>query len=374
MKILIIASGGQISNGALLSAVHNAHGFVDRGDCVSMLVPQDSFVDRNIDRTRVNVLNSPLDRWPLTELSRIRRWIEDHEIDIVHTHCSRASAFGVLLRRLYGIPVVATAHANKLQLHWCFNDHVVAVSDATRRFHISHNLVVPWKISTILNPIDTDRFKPVSDEKRLALRSAINVPTDSLLLGIVGNVIPRKGHIDAVRAIAKIVDLVPSVRLVIVGRGSDQDTKVVKQVSNQLDVSDKLCWLGYRDDADSLIAAMDMVLCPSLDEPFGLVAPESLACEVPVIASAVGGFQTTIQDGKTGYLVKPRCPDELAAATLQLIRNPSLRRNFGLQGRKWVMENLSPDAHFSQLRSVLQRVADNATADRRRSKSKLKAA
>ena len=176
------------------------------------------------------------------------------------------------------------------------------------------------------------------------------------------------------RAIRKIVNLIPSVRLVIVGRGSDQDTKVVKQVADQLDVSDKLCWLGYRDDVDSLIAAMDMVLCPSLDEPFGLVAPESLACEVPVIASAVGGFKTTIQDGITGYLVKPRCPDELAAAMLQLIRNPSLRRNFGLQGRKWVMENLSPNAHFSQLRSVLQRVADNATAYRRRTKSKLEAA
>jgi glycosyltransferase involved in cell wall biosynthesis len=374
MKILTIASGGGLSNGALLAAINNAHGLAERGDAVSMLVPPGSFVDRNIDRSRVEVLHSSLNRWPFTELNRVRRWIEEQEIDVVHTHCSRASAFGVLLRRLYGVPVVATAHANKLQLHWCFNDHVVAVSDATRRFHISHNLVPPWKITTILNPIDTKRFKPASEETRLAVRVSHDLPEDSLLLCIVGNVIPRKGHADAVQALAKIVDLVPHARLVIMGRGGEQDTKAVKQVAEKFGVSDKLCWLGYREDAASLLAAMDIVLCPSIDEPFGLVAPESLACEIPVIATAVGGFQTTIQDGETGYLVKPRCPEELAAATLQLIRNPSLRRNFGQQGRKWVMEHLSPDAHFSQLRSVLQRVADNATSYRRRIKSNLKVA
>jgi glycosyltransferase involved in cell wall biosynthesis len=374
MNILTITSGGGTSNGALLAAIQNAHGLADRGDTVSMLVPPGSFVDRNIDRSRVQVLHSPLDRWPLTELSRIRHWIAEHGIDVVHTHCSRASAFGVLLRRLYGIPVVATAHANKLQLHWCFNDHVVAVSDATRRFHISHNFVAPWKITTILNSIDTERFKPVAEDSRLALRSSINLPSDSLLLCIVGNVIPRKGHVDAVKALAKVIDLVPSARLVILGRGADEDTKVVKQVAEKFGVSDKLCWLGYREDAASLIAAMDIVLCPSLDEPFGLVAPESLACEVPVIATAVGGFQTTIQDGETGYLVKPRCPKELADATLQLIRNPSLRRNFGQKGRRWVMEHLSPDVHFSQLRGVLERVAGNATTHRRRNQGNAKAA
>lgn len=374
MKILTIVSGGRISNGALLAAISNAHGLADRGDDVSLLVPQDSFVDRHIDRARVNVLNGTLDRWPLTELSRIRQWVVEHEIDIVHTHCSRASAFGVLLRRLYGIPVVATAHANKLQLHWCFNDHVVAVSDATRRFHISHNLVPPWKISTVLNPIDTNRFKPIDDEQRSVLRASVNLPPDSTLLCIIGNVIPRKGHADAVKALARIIDIVPSARLVIMGRGSEKDTKDVERVAEKFGVADKLCWLGYREDAASLMAAMDIVVCPSIDEPFGLVAPEALACQVPVIATAVGGFQTTIQDGETGYLVRPRCPEELAAAMLQLIRNPSLRRSFGQQGRRWVCEHLSPDAHFEQLCAVLSNVAEHATAYRRKTKVKLKAA
>lgn len=370
MRILTITSGGQISNGALLAAIQSAHGLADRGHDVSFLSPANSFADKHVDRSKLQVINGNLNRWPLNELTRTRDWIEQNAIDIVHTHCSRANAFGVLLRRLYGIPVVATAHANKIQLHWCFNDHVVAVSDATRRFHIRRNLVLPWKISTLLNPIDTHRFQPTSESEKTAVRESLGLFPDSVLLSIVGNVIPRKGHIDAVRAVAKIASHVPTVRLAIIGRASEEDRKPLEQEAARLGVAENVLWLGHRDDAAALMAATDILLCPSLDEPFGLVAPEALACEVPVIATAVGGFLTTIQDGETGYLVRPRSPGEIADAALQLVRNPSLRRCFGRRGRSWVTEHLSPNAHFSTLEATLHTVI-NKSLHRRKAKSVL---
>ncbi len=160
MRVLTIASGGSEPNGALLSAVHTAHALSNRGHEVFVLAPRDSFVARSTDPHLAQVVNSPLNRWPLSEVNRIGRWCRDHQIDVMHTHCSRASAFGVMLRRIHSIPVVATAHATKIQLHWFLNDHVIAVSEATRRFHIRFNLVLPRKITTVLNPVDTERFRP----------------------------------------------------------------------------------------------------------------------------------------------------------------------------------------------------------------------
>jgi len=274
-----------------------------------------------------------------------------------------------LLRRLYGIPVVATAHATKIQLHWCCNDHVIAVSDSTRWFHMSRNLVAPWKITTILNSIDTERFKSISQIQRDAIRKELGTTSDAILLGIVGNIIPRKGHVDAVKAMAKLVERYPEARLVIVGRGSIEDVKLVQQVADSVGVREALIWTGYREDIAAVLGCMDLLFCPSLEEPFGLIAPEALACEVPVIATRVGGFLTTIQDGETGYLVRTRSPEELAVAASQLIRNPELRRRFGKQGRQWVQANLSPEPHFAAVERVLNHIANSASLSHRRSQT-----
>ncbi len=369
MRILTIASGGRTSNGALLVAMQSAYGLAARGHQVTLLTPLGGFVDRTIDRNRVAVVNSSLDRWPLKELSRVRDWIGENEIGVVHTHASRSSAFGALLRLLYGVPVVATAHANKIQLHWCCNDHVIAVSDATRRFHMRYNLVSPRRITTVLNASDTSRFEPLNAAERQRVRESLfaqsptPVPVDAPLLGIVGNIIKRKGHIHAITAMSLITRRFPEARLVIIGRGIEAEVQPLRQVAIDLGVADHLIWTGFRDDVPRLMAAMDLVLCPSLDEPFGLAAPESLACQTPVIATRVGGFVTTIQDGESGFLVPPRNPPALAEAVIQLLRNPELRSRFGLAGRKWVIDQMSPTSHFAQLESIYHRVIDGAAAD-----------
>lgn len=357
MRVLTIASGGSDPNGALLSAVHTAHALSRLGHEVSVLAPQDSFVARSIDSSLAQVITSPLSRWPLTEIHRIGRWCREHQIDVLHTHCSRASAFGVMLRRLYSIPVVATAHATKIQLHWFLNDQVIAVSEATRRFHMRFNLVAPRKITTVLNPVDTERFRPVNLATKAALRAELGLASNAVLLGIVGNVIPRKGHADAIKALAGLVTQYPAAKLLIIGRGCQAEIERLTMLADQLGVANSIIWLGHRDDIAPLIGSLDVLLAPSLEEPFGLIAPEALSCEVPVVASRLGGFLTTIQDNQTGYLVKARSPHSLAEATAKLIDVPEKRRQFGQAGRLWVKQHLAPNAHFAAVEAVLFKAA-----------------
>src|SRR5207247_10669662 len=81
--------------------------------------------------------------------------------------------------------------------------------------------------------------------------------------------------------------------------------------------------------------------CPSVYEPFGIINLEAMACETPVVASAVGGILEVVEDGKTGLLVPPARPDELAAALRRILENPGLGRAMGLAGRRRVEERFS---------------------------------
>lgn len=101
---------------------------------------------------------------------------------------------------------------------------------------MSRNLVAPWKITTVLNAIDTERFKPINQVRRDEILLDLGTTPNAILLGIVGNVIPRKGHVDAVKALATLVERFPETRLVIVGRGSTEDVKEVQQVADEVGV------------------------------------------------------------------------------------------------------------------------------------------
>ncbi len=118
----------------------------------------------------VEIIPSQMRRWPLHDLRHIGQLARQRRIDVLQTHMSRAHFFGVLLRRLYGIPCVATANCRHLQVHWMLNDHVVAASEATRRFHRRYNLVRKSRIEVIHNFIDDSRYHQIDPAARAQLR------------------------------------------------------------------------------------------------------------------------------------------------------------------------------------------------------------
>ncbi len=118
-------------------------------------------------------------------------------------------------------------------------------------------------------------------------------------------------------------------------------------------LSDALVWLGHLDDVALTIGSLDVLLAPSLEEPFGLIAPEALACEVPVVATRLGGFLTTVQENESGFLVKSRSPGELAVAAARLLGSAETRQQFGKAGRQWVERYLAPHQHFAMVEKVL---------------------
>jgi glycosyltransferase involved in cell wall biosynthesis len=95
----------------------------------------------------------------------------------------------------------------------------------------------------------------------------------------------------------------------------------------------------------SVLSIADLFMLPSEMESFGLAAIEALSCEVPVLASQVGGLPEAVVDGECGYLVKPDDVDGMIGAGIELLSNDERRRQMGREGRRWVMTRF----HVSQV-------------------------
>ena len=146
---------------------------------------------------------------------------------------------------------------------------------------------------------------------------------DRLRVLSVGRLVPHKGFDTVIRALAAV----PGAELVIAGGpaaeelAGDVEARRLRQLAERLGVADRVRLAGAvaRPDMPALLRSADLVVCAPWYEPFGIVPLEAMACGVPVVASAVGGFVDTVVDGATGTLVPPRRPDLLAAAIRRLL-------------------------------------------------------
>lgn len=352
-----ITAGQADPDGVLLYAAEAARRLAACGHRVSVLTPPDGWISNQLSGSRIRLVPSTLEKWPLGELRRIRDDIRRHAVDVVHTHGNRAHTFGVLLRRLYGIPCVAHAHRNRQHLHWAANDHVIAVSEATRQHHIWTNLVLPSRITTVHNPVDTHRFFRQSPIRIADFRQELDLPSDAKLIGVLGRVRRGKGQRYAVEAMPAILKTFPETHLLIVGTEHPRYANRVRRRIEELGIGDRVHWVPHRDDAPTVLSALDVCLVPSLEEPFGFVAPEALVCGTPVVASRVGGLRETIQHERTGLLVQPRSPAAFAEGAIQFLDDPHLANQYTTAGAAWVRAHLSPHRHFRHVTTILARVA-----------------
>ena len=189
-----------------------------RGHEVTLLCQPGAWIAGQLAADPVEVMFSDLRRFPAGELRRVAGEIGRRRIEVVHTHMSRASLFGVLLRWFAGVPSIATAHSRHFQPHWMFNDLVIAVSEATRRYHRRVNLVRSERILTVHNFVpDSPAPQPAGGVRR-QIRAELGVPDEAPLLGIVGSLFPPKGHWYLIRGLPEVVAAADDVRLAVVGR------------------------------------------------------------------------------------------------------------------------------------------------------------
>jgi L-malate glycosyltransferase len=354
MKLMEIVSGEGV-NGAIVHCLLLTRELARRGHSVTVLCRPEAWIRHELRSDPVEIVESDLHRQPLDELRRVAAIVRAKPIELVHTHMTSAHIFGVLLRWMCDAPCVATAHAHNRQWHWRFNDRVIAVSEATRRFHASYNLVSRHRIEVIHNFVDNSRFAAVPPEASARMRASLKVDGSWPLIGFVGNVFVEKGWLDLVRVLSKVSVAVPNTRLLVVGDGPADYRATLESEAARLGVSSQIIWAGRRFDIPEVLSAIDLFVSASHDEACPLSSLEAMAAGVAVVAAAVGGLPEVVGDGETGVLVAPGDLDTMANVIVTLLRDENQRNRLGEAGRRRARERFSPESQLPRVEHAFAR-------------------
>jgi glycosyltransferase involved in cell wall biosynthesis len=209
-----------------------------------------------------------------------------------------------------------------------FFTKTVTVSDSVRRVLLKSG-VSDERVEVIHHGTDVEVFQNVT-LSRDTVRRELGLINEDTAIGIVGRIAPEKGHrylVDALSLLGKE----KSLKIIVVGNGPDED-KIKAHVAS-LGLSSQVSFLGFRDDINNVINAMDIVAVPSTwDEPCSAVIQQAMALKKPVIGTTTGGSPEMIFDEVTGYLVPPSDSKSLAEAIMKLAGDSALQQEMGEAG------------------------------------------
>jgi sugar transferase (PEP-CTERM/EpsH1 system associated) len=271
-----------------------------------------------------------------TLVPRLARVLRRMHADVVHTHNPLPLIYGAPAARLVGAAAIHTKHgrnpagrANRLlrraaaQLASAF----VAVSDTTHEQAVEQHDAPRSRMHTIANGIRLDRYHP-DPTVRARTRAELQLG-DAWVVGTVGRLDAYKNQSLLVRAMAPL--LARGARLVIVGDGPTRAD--VEAAVKALPDPSRVVMTGRRMDVPQLMPAFDVFALSSQTEGLPLVVPEAMAAGLPVVATAVGGIPTVIDEGETGLLV-PVEDAAYAAALRTLHDDRALAKKMGARARE----------------------------------------
>lgn len=282
--------------------------------------------------------------------------------DMLCTFMFHANVVGRLVGRLARVPVVVSSVRNeRFGPRWrerleaataglC--DVTVVNSEAVAASLAARGVVRRDRCRVIPNAVDFARFPPRAPATRAAMREQLGLPHDAFVWLAVGRLYPHKDHAALLRAVTRLRERHPSMRLAIAGDGPLR--RVLRRQTCELSLGERVHWLGLRDDVPELLAASDAFVLPSRWEGSPNAVLEALAAAVPVTGTDVGGVRELIEDGRSGFIVPPGDVAALATAMERLMRLPAeARARMGRRGRHWVRQRHDASDVLEQWRRLL---------------------
>jgi glycosyltransferase involved in cell wall biosynthesis len=219
------------------------------------------------------------------------------------------------------------------------------------------------QIEVVDNPVDFRRFDRRAATTDAA-RAELGIPPGAQVLGILGQITHWKGHDTAVAALVRLHHRHPEARLLIVGaikfampstRFDNQGflEGLHRQVAEH-GLSRHVSFLGERRNVPRILSALDVLLVPSTEEPFGRTIAEAMAIGTPVVATSVGGPPELIQDGVTGLLAPPGDPEAWATAIERILARPDETRAMADRAHAVAVQRFDSERHAARMMEVLR--------------------
>ena len=317
----------------------------------------------------VVVPHYPLFEYPpysLALASKLAEVARHQRLDLLHVHYAVPNAVSAILARdivaPQRLPVVTTLHGTDVTLvgndpsylettRWAVrrSDAVTAVSEALRLATAAQLALDGQPIEVIPNFVDPARFERVKGSAG-ARRWAR--PGEKVLVH-VSNFRPVKRVMDVLDVFLAVRARMPA-RLLLAGDGPERGK--LEQRCRAEGCCDVVTFLGNLPAVEEVLAGADLFLLPSENESFGLAALEALACEVPVVATRIGGIPEVVDDGETGLLYAVGDVAGMSAGASALLADPERHRSFARRARERAIARFAESAIVARYRALYERV------------------
>ena len=292
-------------------------------------------------------------KYNISNIFTAYRLIRKYKVDIIQPFLTPATFFTLIPAVFNRTPVkvVTERGSNRKSLPWGhsfylriedfftkYADVVIPNSESGKDFLITRG-IKPEHIKVIYNGINLERLHPDPDEVA-KVRKELGIGADESVVGISASLFPLKDHATFLRAAQKIAEVIPQTKFIILGDGPLLDN--LQALAKELGISSKVLFTGNQTDVAPYLANMDIsCLCSREPEGCSNAILEAMALGKPVVATAAGGNQELVEDGKTGLLVLIENPGQLARAILSLLQDPDLSQEMGKQAREIIKSRFS---------------------------------
>lgn len=360
--------GGVAQYAALLEGVSTCAPIAIRSFCV--LGPKHNVDQTSLDKFGDKVIVRRSVPWDTAWIGRLRRELHDWSPDIVVSHGFNSHFLAWIAAVISDSPFrpVCTYHgqyhaptpARRLigGVYNRFTDHyircracsTVAVAEYGRDYLIEKG-TDPARVEVIHNGIpDVEE----DHQARARLREEWGVRPEETLVGVVSRLDPFKGVTDLVDAFGRVADRYPQARLVLIGSGSIDDT--LRAQVNDLGLSGRVVFTGFRTDVVDCLSAMDIFVLPSLAETHSIGLLEAMRAAKPIIVTDVGGNTESTRHELEALVVPPADAAAIAMALERFFTDEPLRSRLGLQARARFLDEFTADRMVGRTAKWLERV------------------
>lgn len=298
---------------------------------------------------------------------RLARFFCSRKDSIVHTHNTATWLYGGIAARIAGVKVcIHTEHSNLFEhqkgLLWVekllslLTNVVIADSNKVNAHLVECQGIRRDKVSTIYNGIDVEKFQWASEAANI--KNVLGISLGDRVVGMVARLEKVKNHACLLRAFRQVLNTIPNVSLVFVGDGSESSN--LKQYARDLNILEKVYFLGTRTDIPEILNILDIFVLSSKSEGLSLSLLEAMAAGKPIVATNVGGNPEIVDSGVTGLLVPDNDHQKMAEGIIGLLRNKELAQAMGIVGRRRVQERFSLDRMVDEYEKLYDTLLENS--------------
>ncbi|MDY3828278.1 MAG: glycosyltransferase family 4 protein [Clostridium sp.] len=320
-----------------------------------------------------NQYDLPISRSPFSfsnikALKDLKKICKENEYDLIHCHTPVGGVLGRLCvkNKKCNTKVIYTAHGFHFfkgapKFNWVLyftiekilskrTDCIVTINDEDYQIASKYFKTKVRKIDGV--GVDLRRFVPLTSEEKTVIREKNGFSENDFLLVYCAQFIPRKNHIFLLDNVAKLQNIIPNLKLCLVGNGKDEDK--IKKYAESKKLDNIVRFLGYRRDVESLYAMADILVSTSLQEGFGINLVEGMACNLPVVASNVRGHRDILNIAKGNFLFE-FTDNSFVTAINSLYVDKEMRTKIGKQNISYA-KNFSVDNSLVQMGKIYNEI------------------